>query len=728
MPTGSYDYDLAILGDFRYPGGTSVSLAEELKAQTAAGYTTALVPMRTPQLKRKRRFHAQLINCIQSGMGELVAPDQALRVKLLVIRHPGLLTEDPDPRPRVEADQVLMVANQTPGDLLEPDGILYYDPARVDRRLHELFGDQVLWTPIGPEVREGLNATGAALNLSPTDWHNVLDPDEWWADRSSYVAERPVIGRHSRPHWKKWPASAEQILAAYPDDEAIQVKILGGGEVAADILGRVPSNWTLYPFNSVPPRDFLREIDFQVYYHHPQLIEAFGRTIVEALASATPTIVSPHFEKLFGDACVYAEPEDVAESVWRLYDDPAGYRERAEQGHLFVRENFGHEVHRRRIAEFVGKPAEGSPRRAAIPRRRAQDRAILFAANGSGMGHLTRTMAVARRLPEAVQPIFVTLSSGMNLIRDAGYLCEYIPQGGGERWQAFLEQRLVEIIASYGPKALVFDSAPFTGLTEAKLTTGLPFVWIRRAMWQKDRGGSNLARAGHFDLVIEPGEFAADFDQGLTTAHREGVVCVPPILLLDEPELIQRDEARAELGLEDSNLTVLVQLGSGNIDELAFLLRTTVERLLRIPNLEVVVGDSPISRGRVELPSEVRRLTTYPINRYLKGFDFAISAAGYNSVHELVGFGMPTVFIPMRAPLDDQHGRARYVEAVGAGLSLDPISEAGLDRCLETILAEDRRRDMSERCQELFPGNGAPQAASAVADLVAHTSRLERLG
>jgi hypothetical protein len=722
-----YDYDLAILGDFRYPGGTSVSLAEELKAQTAGGYTTALVPMRTPQLKRKRRFHPQLIGCIQAGMGRLVDPDASLRVKLLVIRHPALLNEDPVPRPRVAADRVVMVANQPPVDRTQPGSNFYYDVAAVDGRLHEQFGEGVLWAPIGPEVRQGLTEAGVELNLANADWHNVLDPDEWRADRSSFVSDRPVLGRHARPHWKKWPASAEQVLAAYPDDEAVEVKILGGGEVAAEIIGRIPANWTLYPFNSLPPRRFLREIDFEVYYHHPGWIEAFGRTVVEGLASAAPTIVPPHFERLFADACVYAEPDQVLETVWRHYEDPALYRDRAERGHQFVRDNFSHDVHRARIAALAGDPSNGSRRAPAVSRRLPTPRrAIFFAANGNGLGHLTRAMAIARRLPDAVEPVFVTVSSGMRLIREAGYLCEYVPQGGGPGWQSFLEERLAAIVGAYEATALVFDSAPFAGLTEARLRTGVPFAWIRRAMWQPGRGEANLAREAHFDLVIEPGEVAGEYDRGLTVAGRQSALRVAPILMLDQSEALERDRARRELGLDSGKRTALVQLGPGG-GEPEGIAETIVERLLQEPDLEVVVAESPLSRRPPRPGERAKRLEAYPLSRYLRAFDFAISAAGYNSFHELIAFGVPAIFLPLERPLDDQHARARFAQDTGVSIDLERFDAGALERSLATMGDDDARRSMQRRARELFPGNGAAQAAAAVAEL-AGARRLEATG
>ena len=43
-------YDIVLLSDFRFPGGTSSAIAEEIKANAAAGYRTALVQIEAPNL------------------------------------------------------------------------------------------------------------------------------------------------------------------------------------------------------------------------------------------------------------------------------------------------------------------------------------------------------------------------------------------------------------------------------------------------------------------------------------------------------------------------------------------------------------------------------------------------------------------------------------------------------------------------------------------------------
>jgi Glycosyl transferases group 1 len=714
---GSYDYDIADLSDFRFPGGTSASLAEEIRAQSAAGYTTALVPARSPSLKRKRGFNRRIVACAQAGMADLVTPERELNVRALIIRHPAIFSEDPELWPRINADVVVMAVNQTPDDGLRYAAQSYYDVDEVHERVERLFGPAV-WAPIGPVVRRSLERNSPSLEMHPNDWHNILDADEWQVDRDGFVGNRPVIGRHSRPHWKKWPGSVDEIRAAYPTDPGFEVKILGGGEVATSLLGETPENWTLYDFNSIDPRRFLSELDFAVYFHHPELVEAFGRTIAEALASGVPTIVEHSFQELFEEACIYAEPHEVQDLVQRLYNDPIAYKERSEQGHELVRQRFGHEVHRRRMADLIGQPTKAAPRSTG----RRQRTVIMFTANGEGMGHLTRSMALARRLPADVRPIFVTLSTGMKVVRDAGYFCEYIPQTGGTdggEWNSFLERRLVEIIRRYGAEALVFDGIwPFWGMTKATAATGIRMAWIRRAMWKPATSERHFDRAGRFDLIVEPGEFAHPYDKGPTVAQRDSALCVDPILLLDDGDLLPAEEAKSELGLDPGKRAALIQLGSGNMNDVTGMAEIVAERLLKVPDLDVAYADWVISRQRAELPEGVTRINTYPLGRYLNAFDFSISAAGYNSFHELIAFSVPTVFVPAEKQVDDQPARTRYADSVGAGVNLEPFSPEGLERALERILVAEERKVISEQCRALFPGNGAQAAADAIRELV----------
>ena len=65
-------------------------------------------------------------------------------------------------------------------------------------------------------------------------------------------------------------------------------------------------------------------------------------------------------------------------------------------------------------------------------------------------------------------------------------------------------------------------------------------------MWRPSHDPGFLNGSRHFDLVLEPDDIAATADRGATTERREEVVAVPPIRLLDESEILSRQEARRD--------------------------------------------------------------------------------------------------------------------------------------------------------------------------------------
>jgi len=78
-----------------------------------------------------------------------------------------------------------------------------------------------------------------------------------------------------------------------------------------------------------------------VYYHHPDWIEAFGRAIVEAMASSLPVILPPHFEPLFRDSVIYSPPEGVLGHLERLKQADT-YRTYSQKARRFAEQHFGH--------------------------------------------------------------------------------------------------------------------------------------------------------------------------------------------------------------------------------------------------------------------------------------------------------------------------------------------------------------------------------------------------
>jgi len=351
-----------------------------------------------------------------------------------------------------------------------------------------------------------------------------------------------------------------------------------------------------------------------------------------------------------------------------------------------------------------------------------RERILFVTSNGTGLGHLTRSMAIARRLDPELEPLFFTLSEAASVVREVGFAVEYMATHGSPgagtdwRWSRRLGPRLRAAIAEAAPRALVFDGIlPYDPLLAAMRAVPLT-VWCRRGLWRRGASAVPLTRAGRFDAVLEPGELAAGEDRGPTRRRRHEAHEVAPIVFCDDEELLPRGEAERELGLGPGMTTVLVQLGQGA--EVGRAQGRCLRALAGREGVQVAVMSSAIA-GLLDVPEGIVHLrATYPISRYFAAFDGAVSAAGYNAFHELIRFRVPSVFVPMQRETDDQAARARHADRSGVGVAADGPADPRLERQLEALLDPDRRRAIRERLDELRSANGAADAARWLEEIV----------
>jgi Glycosyltransferase family 28 C-terminal domain len=720
-------YDIVAVGDFRFPGGTSTAVAEELRAQAAVGYRTGLIQLKGPILKFPHPIHPGIRRCLDEGIADLLDPDAAIGTRLVLAHHPSLFTNLPRRALRIDAQTRLLIVHHPPFDGAgEPS----YDCPAVHRNAEAVLGGEVLWAPVGPAVREQFARLDDPPPLFHRDWHGVLDPAPWRVERAGPLEARPVIGRHSRPDTLKWPDDRACTLAAYPDDPAFIVRILGGGPFLRELVGGYPRNWEVLPFNAMAPERFLGTVDFFVYFHHSRWVEAFGRTVIEAMAAGAVPILPTPFQPLFGDGAIYTEPHQVRELVRMLHADRRAFVRQSRRGPALVAQRFGPAAHVERLRDLIGRPRR-SVRGGGVPRRK---RRILFVtSNGVGIGHLTRMLAVARRCPQPLQPVFLTLSQAIRIVREQGFLVEYLPFHGLlgcdiQQWNHCLREEVSELIGFYDPAVLVFDgNVPYQGLVDALGDNPDVFaIWCRRGMWQAGRGKDAIARERHFDAVVEPRDLAERFDRGLTTQSRARTRVVGPIRLLDESDLLSRRQARAALGIRSDRPVVLLQLGAGNNYDYATLRQSAIAVLRERYDADVRVAEWPIAEEPLELPEGVRSISQFPLSRYLRAFDLVISAVGYNSFHELLLAGVPAIFVPNEHPQqDDQLARARFVEHERLGACVRVREIYRLSACIERLLAPGERRRITRRCATLERGNGAVELAGLIEEM-AYSRKVDR--
>ncbi len=170
-------FDVVVVTDLRFPGGTSSSLVDEIIAATDAGYRIGLLHLANPRLGRSLPVHPGLRSLCDGGRAHLLLPGEPATARLAVVKHPMVLADWPGGRFPVDVDQVLVTVGQVPADRHGD----YYDPGNVDRGITEAFGHRPRWAPVSPAVR----ATLTGVDLTDDDWVEVIDLDAWSTDRTT---------------------------------------------------------------------------------------------------------------------------------------------------------------------------------------------------------------------------------------------------------------------------------------------------------------------------------------------------------------------------------------------------------------------------------------------------------------------------------------------------------------------------------------------------------------
>ncbi len=458
------------------------------------------------------------------------------------------------------------------------------------------------------------------------------------------------------------------------------------------------------------------------------------------MAMAIPTIVDPAYETLFEDGVTYAKPGNVESAIDELLSSPAKYRKQSNTARKLVEAKFSLATYPARLRALCDSldlprfPAlagnlPGRGKRSVHPteavRRVTNKKRLLFVAtNGQGLGHITRLMAIAERMTTDIEPIFFTRSAGSALIHQRGHATDYIPWSvnmgvTNETWNKAYAQELLAAIENLDITAVVFDGTyPFTGLLAIQsVRPDIVWVWVRRGLWVN---GQHLDEtlAQRFHMVIEPGELAQDEDYGPTSRMPGPVHKVSTILLTDPHTGLDRKQAAARLGADPSKFIVAIQLGSQrnfNYETLPDLL----VKELAARDLQVVRIRNPLARPPDNEWPGALSCGVYPIASCLNAIDLMITNASYNSFHECVYGGVPTIFVPNESPeMDDQHLRAAYADAAGLGLRLRAAELGRVDRTIEVALSEDFRAELRRRSARLEFVNGAIEAARVIEELV----------
>lgn len=362
-------------------------------------------------------------------------------------------------------------------------------------------------------------------------------------------------------------------------------------------------------------------------------------------------------------------------------------------------------------------------------------RVVAYAVNGGGAGHLQRLTAILRWVrryalfcASPAEVFFLTSSEADTFLFHEGFASFKLPSktsvasAGIDKtaYLALAKQWVWHSLGLLRPDVLLVDTFPNGSFGE--LVSALDLARTRVFVYRPVK--EEYARRPDFQAMLPL------YDLILVPEAREtaGVVVPPkaeaavrytgPLTVRERWEARGRAEARAHFGIPEGRVAVLLSAGGGGDPTAEETLVSTSRLLLSHPEVHVVVAAGPLYRGARTSGERVVWVSEPALAEWLAAFDFAVTAAGYNTVLELMSSGVPAVLLPQEKVADEQDRRARAAVEAGAALSVDAAAAGALDGAIRHFLDPGNRERASARARALVPRNAARDAAAEVLDLV----------
>lgn len=345
---------------------------------------------------------------------------------------------------------------------------------------------------------------------------------------------------------------------------------------------------------------------------------------------------------------------------------------------------------------------------------------FLFIIIGNGLGHITRALAVAKQIvkkkPES-KLLVVTTTATKQLVEQFGAEYFYLPAiqeleppMNANQYNQWMGNTLNEIVVKNTVEGIIFDGAfPYSCIVELLIQCQSQLkIWIKREgdRTSYDQGPLNFYKR-FFDQVIIPDEIGLQKHRPYGMKER----LVPPIMMLEQQEGESREQVQMEYEIPKESFVWYVQVPEWDPFLHRKLQDYVVRTLLEYESSYLLIAGTRDNTQKEYCKERVRYIKKYPNSLIFRGCDAAITSAGYNTVHELAYFHLPSILVPnLTVVKDDQLERSRRLESLGGVVIYD--STQSLNALIEKVMNQQNK--MKEMLEKIEMTNGALVAAELI--------------
>ena len=345
---------------------------------------------------------------------------------------------------------------------------------------------------------------------------------------------------------------------------------------------------------------------------------------------------------------------------------------------------------------------------------------LIHAINGVGLGHLVRTVQVAKAIRDIrgdLEIVFVTNSEFPGFITKSSFNFHKLKIStkdvldqkiSYEDYLKYNNLHLKKIIEKENPNMILFDSELNESLMDFCIKKKIKISFILREK-TKDKF-YHLIRSGMLkmiDLVLIP-HHKWDLDKECVGELQgyNNVFFVGPIIKTTSNSNIFTQKS------SDFFKILVTFSGGANIienremfnkvsDFLGYLKSNDLRIKGRLVKLNLIVGPF-FDKNSCNLHGLEYSSFEYDLMNKMRESDIIISSAGYNIINEIIYTKTPSLLIPLPRKEDDQFARAEKLERMGCA----KIVRGSIQEALETTIENNLVEKMKDNFPKLSLGNG----------------------
>ncbi len=378
---------------------------------------------------------------------------------------------------------------------------------------------------------------------------------------------------------------------------------------------------------------------------------------------------------------------------------------------------------------------------------------VLLIPCGIGMGHTSRTLALARKFAEkGAEILFASYGSGFQTLNDhSDYDVVKLPEikfygSSGELNLKYTARKSMDapfiflksiyhesrIIKEFNPDVVVSDSHYSVPITCKVL--GIPCVLVSndlcpdfKDVYQNDRTMEYLENGLQYFIkdvsrlcksIIIP-DISNSWDLPPEISHR--VNYTGPLLKMNTKNMPGKQELRQKLGLGKSEKIVMVTVGGSEFGNKLLDLACQAAPDMDCDRLILVTGPKIKLLEEESTPKILCKKYLEDMMEWMKISDLVVSLAGHTTCMEIASLGIPSVLVPLENHPEQLKNSMKMKEyGIAHVEKMGNLDSKKLSKAINNALKDDDLKKGSSNTMKLFSQyNGTLNAFQIISDSVA---------